>query len=118
MRSLVPQAVPGNSASDVVTARVDYSKLDESASQVRIRLNSLVTRVRHLGDPDGATEVEVSYLRGGRAYTARAKGCVLASWNMMIPYLCPELPDAQKAALHELVKTPLVYTSVAVLDGL
>jgi len=32
---------------------------------------------------------------------------------MMIPYLCPELPEAQKAALHSLVKTPLVYTSVA-----
>jgi spermidine dehydrogenase len=31
----------------------------------------------------------------------------------MIPYLCPELPAAQKVALHELVKTPLVYTSVA-----
>ena len=31
----------------------------------------------------------------------------------MIPYLCPELPQAQKAALHSLVKTPLVYTSVA-----
>jgi spermidine dehydrogenase len=37
----------------------------------------------------------------------------MACWNMMIPYLCPELPDAQKAALHKLVKTPLVYTSVA-----
>ncbi len=43
----------------------------------------------------------------------RAKDCVLASWNMMIPYLCPELPAAQKAALHKLIKTPLVYTSVA-----
>jgi spermidine dehydrogenase len=32
---------------------------------------------------------------------------------MMIPYLCPELPAPQKAALHSLVKTPLVYTSVA-----
>jgi spermidine dehydrogenase len=44
----------------------------------------------------------------------RAKHCVLACWNMMIPYLVPELPGAQKAALHELVKTPLVYTSVAI----
>jgi spermidine dehydrogenase len=35
---------------------------------------------------------------------------------MMIPYLCPELPAAQKAALHELVKAPLVYTSVALRD--
>jgi spermidine dehydrogenase len=32
---------------------------------------------------------------------------------MMIPYLCPELPPSQKVALHALVKTPLVYTSVA-----
>jgi spermidine dehydrogenase len=31
----------------------------------------------------------------------------------MIPYLCPELPPAQKDALHKLVKAPLVYTSVA-----
>ena len=43
----------------------------------------------------------------------RAKDCVLACWNMMIPYLCPELPEEQKEALHYLVKTPLVYTSVA-----
>jgi spermidine dehydrogenase len=43
----------------------------------------------------------------------RAKACVLASWNMMIPYLVPELPAAQKAALHQLVKTPLVYANVA-----
>ena len=31
----------------------------------------------------------------------------------MIPYLCPELPAEQKEALHYLVKTPLVYTTVA-----
>jgi spermidine dehydrogenase len=31
----------------------------------------------------------------------------------MIPYLCPELPDKQKAALKSLVKTPLIYTTVA-----
>jgi spermidine dehydrogenase len=30
----------------------------------------------------------------------------------MIPYLVPELPETQKAALHELVKSPLVYTNV------
>ena len=35
---------------------------------------------------------------------------------MMIPYMCPELPAAQKDALHKLVKTPPVYTSVALRD--
>jgi len=32
----------------------------------------------------------------------------------VIPYLCPELPPAQKDALHSLVKLPLVYSSVAI----
>ena len=30
----------------------------------------------------------------------------------MIPYLLPELPEAQRAALAEAVRTPLVYTNV------
>ena len=52
-------------------------------------------------------------MRAGRGYTARARGVVLAGYNVMIPYLCPELPAEQQKALHSLVKTPLVYTTVA-----
>jgi spermidine dehydrogenase len=43
----------------------------------------------------------------------RADACVLACYNGMIPYLCPELPQTQKAALAYGVKAPLVYTHVA-----
>jgi spermidine dehydrogenase len=100
-------------AEDIVTARIDYSRLDTPGAPLKLRLNSTAIRVRHLGEPKTATQVEVTYLRAGRAYTARARGSVLAGYNMMIPYLCPELPEAQKEALHSLVKTPLVYTSVA-----
>ena len=42
----------------------------------------------------------------------RARHCVLACWNAVIPYLCPELPERQRRALHELVKTPNVYANV------
>ncbi len=111
VRSLVPAAMPGTTVEDVVTARADYGQLDRAAARVRIRLNSTVVRARNTG-----TEVEVTYLRGGSPYTVRARNCVLACWNMMIPYLCPELPQAQKDALHKLVKTPLVYSSVALRD--
>jgi spermidine dehydrogenase len=113
VRNLIPNAVPGHSAEDVVTARVNYAELDRAGTPLRLRLNSIVIRARHLGDPQSARRVEVTYLRGGRPFTARARGAVLACYNMMIPYLCPELPPAQKEALHRLVKTPLVYTSVA-----
>jgi spermidine dehydrogenase len=113
IRNLIPRAVPGNSAEDVVTSRVNYAQLDRGATPVRVRLNSTAIRARHLGDPASASHVEVTYVRGGKAFTARSHGTVLACYNMMIPYLCPELPPAQKDALHQLVKTPLVYTSVA-----
>jgi spermidine dehydrogenase len=92
---------------------VNYGQLDRNGTPIRLRLNSIAIRARHLGDPKSAALVEVTYLRGGRPFTARARGAVLACYNMMIPYLCPELPAVQKDALHQLVKTPLVYTSVA-----
>jgi spermidine dehydrogenase len=69
--------------------------------------------VRNLGEPAASRGVEVAYVRGGRVFRVTGKACVMASWNMMIPYICPELPETQKAALHQIVKTPLVYTTVA-----
>ena len=113
VRSLVPDAVPGSSAEDIVTARVDYGQLDRPDSPIRLRLNSTVVRSVNVGDPASAREVTVTYIRDGKTYNVRARGCVLASYNAMIPYLCPELPEKQRAALHEAVKSPLVYTSVA-----
>jgi spermidine dehydrogenase len=113
VRRLIPSAAAGTTAEDVVTAHINYGSLDRPASAVRLRLNSTVVRVKHLGDAPAARTVEITYLRDGRACTVRAGGCVLACWNMMIPYLCTELPAAQRTALHSLVKAPLVYTSVA-----
>jgi spermidine dehydrogenase len=113
VRDLIPDSVPGNSAEDVVTARIDYSRLDRLESPIRIRLGSTAVRARNLGDTGSFDKVEIAYVRGGEVYSVRAGSCVLACWNMMIPYLCPEMPDQQKEALRYLVKTPLIYTSVA-----
>jgi spermidine dehydrogenase len=114
MRALVPDAVPGHTAEDVVTAQVDYSRLDRKDAPIRVRLNSTVVGARNVGEPAAAKEVEVSYASGKQVFRVKAKGCVLACWNMVIPYLCPELPEVQKEALHYLVKVPLVYTSVGI----
>jgi spermidine dehydrogenase len=116
VRALIPNAVPGQTAEDIVTAKVDYSRLDKSDSPVRIRLSSTAVRVNHAGDPASAKEVEVSYARGKQVFTVHAKGVVLACWNMVIPYLCPELPEKQKEALKYGTKVPLVYSVVAVRD--
>jgi spermidine dehydrogenase len=114
VRNLIPAAIPGNSAADVVLAKADYSKLDEPSSGVRIRLNSTVVKVNHKGDPASAKEVEISYFTEGKLKTVRAGNCVLACWHVVIPYIAQELPDAQKEALASAQKVPLLYTNVMI----
>jgi spermidine dehydrogenase len=112
VRKLLPGAIPGNSAADVVLAKADYSKLDEPSSAMRIRLNSTVVRVKHMGDPASAKEVEITYSTEGKVKTVRAANCILACWHVVIPYIAQELPDAQKEALASAQKVPLLYTNV------
>jgi spermidine dehydrogenase len=116
VRSLIPEAVPGNSMEDVVTAKADYSQLDRNGNPVRVRLNSTVTNVKHVGSRETAKAVVVTYARAGTPFAVTGKYCVLACYNVMIPYICPGLPDTQKEALSYLVKAPLVYTHVALTN--
>jgi len=118
VRALIPGAMPGKSMEDVVTARADYGKLDVAGAPLRLRLNSTVVHVQHAGASGDAAgsepkTVDIAYMRGKKLQSVRAKNCVLACYNGMIPYICPELPQKQKEALSYLVKTPLVYTHVA-----
>ncbi len=114
VRSLIPDAIPGHSMEDVVTARADYSKLDESSSRIRVRLNATAVRAQQSGPLEAAKGVEVSYIQEGKLQSVRGKSCILACYNCMVPYLCPELPEKQKEALHYCVKEPLIYTHVAI----
>ncbi len=114
VRSMIPATAPGSSAEDIVKARFDYAQLDRDGAPVRIRLNSTAVHVRHVGDNESSREVEVAYVRSGRARRVRGRSCVLACYNAMIPYMCPELPEAQRTALSYALKAPKVYTSVLV----
>ncbi len=109
VRGLVPGVAPGNTMDDVVLAPFDYAGLDSAASNVRIRLDSTCIDVRNA---DG--EVLVGYIRDGKVHRVAARHAVLACFHMMIPHLMPELPAAQRDALAQNVKTPIVYTNVLV----
>ncbi|MDZ7642994.1 MAG: NAD(P)-binding protein [Woeseiaceae bacterium] len=113
VRKLIPEAVPGNTMEDVVTARVDYSQLDRAGRATRLRLNSTVVNAQHTGR---GNRVDVTYVHDGHTHTVRADRCIMACYNSAVPYLCPELPDEQKQGLAYNVKVPLVYTKVMVPD--
>jgi spermidine dehydrogenase len=109
VRALIPGTASGKTMDDVVLAGFDYDALDRADNNVRIRLQSTVIDVKQRGDA-----VSVGYVSAGAPHRVTAKSAVLACFHMMIPYLMPELPQAQREALALNVKTPLVYTNVVV----
>jgi spermidine dehydrogenase len=123
VRKLIPSALPGNNLEDSILATVDYAGLDTQSSPIRLRLNSTAVHVKNVrsahwaaegfGDPgtDG-DEVAVTYARDGKLYKVRARHCILACWNYLIRYICPDLPTEQRQALAHNVKTPNLWVNV------
>jgi spermidine dehydrogenase len=111
VRKLIPEALPGSTMEDSVTARLDYSRLDQEGADLQIRLNSTVVNAEHTGD---SRAVDVTYVHSGTAHTVRAKQCIMACYNSAIPYMCPELPERQRQGLAYNVKIPLTYTKVMI----
>jgi spermidine dehydrogenase len=112
VKRLIPGVAKGSNAEALVTARFDYSGLDQRRNATRIRLNSTVVNVEHVGDPGQADEVIVTYVRDDKAYRISAANVVMACYNMVIPHIVTGLPEAQHAALRQQEKSPLQYTTV------
>ncbi|MGY3804899.1 NAD(P)-binding protein [Pigmentibacter ruber] len=104
----------------IIQTKLNYSYLDLPNSQVRIRLNSTVVIAKNennntvsLGylekpilDPQG------KFIKHGKLHKISAKHSIMAGYNMMIPFIVPELPSIQKEVLLSNVKAPLIYTNV------
>ncbi len=110
VRDLIPGVASGTTQEDIVLARFDYGRLDDARSPVRIRLNSTAVDVRHGAE---GKVVDVTYVQDGNPYRVRGKHTVLACYNHMLPWICPEMDDTQAAALRYASKTPFAYTQVA-----
>jgi spermidine dehydrogenase len=114
VRALIPAAVAGRTMEELVLNKTDYGRLDKASNHVRIRLQSPCVRFRHLGTPATAKKVEAVYLQDGRLKTATGDRMVLACWHREIPLMCDELGDAQKTALDDQQKVPLIYGNVLI----
>lgn len=114
VKRLIPNVTDAETMEALTTARFDYSALDHPGNTVRLRLNSLVTNIAF---DKTSQPVTATYYNDGGAYSVRAKQAIYAGFHMYLPHLCPQLPDAQKAALSENVKMPFVAVQVCLKDG-
>ena len=108
VRKLISGVAPGDTMEDVIGARFDYTRLDESANTVQLRLSSTVVALGNRG-----SGVDVLYMRDGELTGASASHVIYSGYSAMLPYICPELGEAQRRAVADQVKAPLVYVNVA-----
>jgi spermidine dehydrogenase len=109
VRQLIPAAAPGTTMSDIVTAKIDYTRLDQDRSETRLRLSSTVVAIKN-----GAHHVDVGFVRAGRLQRVQAERAIYAGYSTMLPYICTDLDPQQREALAAAVRSPLVYVNVAV----
>ena len=109
VRALIPAVAPGSSMDDIVTARFDYEKLDRPEHSVRLRLSSTVVALAN--NPRG---VDVLYAQGEKLMRVGADHAVFAGYSAMLPYICRDLEAAQRKAVADQVRAPLVYVNVAI----
>lgn len=106
---LIPELKAEANAKNIATALLDYGQLDVVEHPCKIRLSSTVVNVRN--EDNG---VATTYVKNGKTVRVRSKHSVLACYHMIIPYICPELPKAQKEAQSYQVKHPMLVTNVLV----
>ncbi len=106
----------------IVLTKINYSHLDLPQSQVRIRLNSTAVIAQHeknntvsLGYLDKPLlDAQGKLIKIGNLHKINAKHVVMACYNMIIPFIVPELSKEQKEALLLNVKAPLLYSNVLI----
>ena len=115
LRLLVGKLIPGSigdvdgappTQETIVKAKADYTRLDRPGNNVRIRLNSLVFRVK---PGKGRDKTKVDYILGGRARRVEARHVVMACWNRVTAHIVEGLPKKQVEGLCYARKVPLIY---------
>ena len=113
LRSLNPAALPGQGLESLVDTPINGAALSDPAAAVRLRLQHTVVQVQHEGPVPTAQTVRLEVLDAqGQRRQVRARRVVLACWHRAVARMCDELPEAQRQALSDQVKTPLIYANV------
>ena len=97
---------------DVVPARANYAKLDDRSRRAH-------SPEQHGGAGEACGRRDERRRKwkwlmhaAARSTPRERRTAILACWNMVIPYICEELPEKQQEALASAQKVPLLYTNV------
>ena len=115
VKTLIPDAFDGEHTVDAVWRNpVRFASLDRKGQPTRIRLNATVVRVEHAGDPARAPHVNVTYVKGGRAFRVKARKVVMAGGSWTTKHIVRDLPALHREAYAQFYRSPCLMANVAV----
>ncbi|MEZ5498874.1 MAG: NAD(P)-binding protein [Steroidobacteraceae bacterium] len=118
LRHFVHRLIPdvfgdAKSLSDIIFKPINWDALDRPNQPARIRLNSLVVNVRHLGSPENSKKVRVTYLNGGTLHQATADRVIMCGQQHLNKRVVSDLPDKYVEAMSKFYHSPILTINVA-----
>jgi spermidine dehydrogenase len=114
---LIPESIPGPATLDNIhNQHIRPEALDREQNSTRIRVHSTVVRVEHLGKPENADFVQVTYTQGGKLWRLRARHVVMASGGWVNRHIVRDLPDANRAAYTRFHHSSTLVANVALTN--
>jgi spermidine dehydrogenase len=115
VKTLIPDAFAGPRTVDAVWRNpVRFAALDRAHQATRIRLNATVVRVAHAGDPVNAPHVVITYVRGNRLFSVKARAVVMAGGSWTTKHIVGDLPEGHRAAYAQFYRSPCLMANIAV----
>ena len=115
LKALIPQAISGsNDMAQVCRGRIQFKALDQPGGSSRIRLGATVVAVQHIGRPENASAVEVTYSAGSRLFKLRANAVIAAGGSWTAKHIFLDLPEAHREAYAQFHRAPCLMANVAV----
>jgi spermidine dehydrogenase len=109
VKSLIPDAIPGaNTLVDVCRNNLTLAALDRRGQASRIRTRCTVFAV----EPSPG-HVRVTYSRGGKVYSARARSVIMAGGSWTTKHIVRDLPQSHRDAYAEFYRSPCLMANVA-----
>jgi spermidine dehydrogenase len=114
VKAMLPDAISGTrSFADVLYAPINFAALDRP-QHTRIRLGATVVAVRHDGEPEAASSVDVTYLLGDQLARVRGKAVIVAAGGWVARRIVRDLPPSYVEAYSKFHHGPILVANVAV----
>ena len=113
-KTLIPGGIDGpQEVESVCRNGINFSQLDASGNQARIRLAATAISVEHEGDPRNANAVTIVYLKEGKLYRLKARSAVMAGGSWTTKHIVKDLPGTHREAYGQFYRSPCMMANVA-----